>query len=192
MYSPRKQNTFLFYNHITTYREQLVVALGVREWGIYVRKSFSFLTPLLLAKEVFFFKMNLQPLTGPRSKQDRHKSTVPWQRHHHLGYPSLSSAFGHLLQVRKFPRCSSRFKETCTQWLQNFIPSWKEKSPNKKHTSFCSPHLVQTPAVGFWVTRWMQFNRTEPTLKGRLLGSYWGKGIIHLLPASHWEAVRRC
>ena len=100
MYSPRKQNTFLFYNHITTYREQLVVVLEVREWGIYVRKSFSFLTPLLLAKEVFFFKMNLQPLTGPRSKQDRHKSTVPWQRHHHLGYPSLSSAFGHLLQVR--------------------------------------------------------------------------------------------
>lgn len=27
MYSPRKQNAFLFYNHIATYREQLVVVL---------------------------------------------------------------------------------------------------------------------------------------------------------------------
>ena len=27
MYSPRKQNAFLFYNHITTYGEQCVVVL---------------------------------------------------------------------------------------------------------------------------------------------------------------------
>lgn len=191
MYSPRKQNTFLFYNHITTYREQLVVVLGVREWGIYVRKSFSFLTPLLLAKEVFFLN-ELTTTHRPQVQIGQAQEYCSLAKTSPFRIPQPCPAFGHLLQVLKFPHCSSRCKETCTQWLQNFIPSWKEKSPNKKHTSFCSPHLVQTPAVGFWVTRWMQFNRTEPTVKGRLLGSYWGKGIIHLLPASHWEAVRRC
>lgn len=54
LYSPRKQNVFLFYNHIATYGEQLVVVIrrGVGMRHLY-KKVVFFPETLFMEKEVF-------------------------------------------------------------------------------------------------------------------------------------------
>lgn len=95
MYSPRKQNAFLFYNHIATYGEQLVVV--AKEGGMrhLCRKLFPSLKSLLVDK-----KISYEPITTPslvvRPNKHGHVNTALWHSPDHLGSPRFISAFGHL------------------------------------------------------------------------------------------------